>query len=357
MRKESLTFLENLINTPSPSGFEAKGQKVWLDYVKPYADETFTDDYGNAYAVLNPAGKPKIMIAGHADEIGYMVHYINDAGFIYIVPIGGPDVALARGQRVHIHTRKGAVTGVTGSLAVHMQDRSESPKVPQIHDIFIDIGVKSKKEAEALVSIGDPITYVDRFEILRGDIAVARGCDNRIGTFAAADTLRVLSAKRKTLKACVVAVSHIQEENGLYGAHMSAYRIKPDAALVVDVGQATDIPLCSKVKHGDQCLGKGPILSVGSVNHPVVLAKLREVAAKRKIPYQLGVDSRYSGTDADAIFTSVGGIPSVSVGLPNRYMHTPVEMIHLGDLENIVSLMSEFALSLTEKTSFKTVIG
>jgi len=355
VNKTSLQFLEKLINTPSPSGFEAKGQRVWLDYVAQFADETSTDAYGNAIAVLNPKGKTKIMVAGHADEIGFMINYINDEGFIYVQAIGGIDVSLARGQRVFIHGAKGAVTGVTGALAIHLQDKSADAKAPKIEEIFIDIGVRDRKEAEKLVSVGDPVTYVDAFEVLRGNTVVARACDNRIGTFAAAETLRLLKESKKC-DVCVVAVSTVQEENGLYGAQMVGYSIKPDAALVIDVGHATDIPPCTKTKHGDVRLGKGPILSVGSANHPVVVERLKISAAKAKIDYQKGIDPRWSGTDADGIFLSRGGVPTACIGLPNRYMHTPVEMIDLGDLEAISVLCAEFCRSVKSGETFKVKI-
>ena len=355
MRKESLQFLEDLLNTPSPSGFEARGQKLWLRYVAAFAQKTGSDAYGNAFAVLNEGGSPKVMIAGHADEIGFMVHFINEEGFLYGAAIGGPDVALARGQRVVVHTRQGPVPGVTGSLAIHMQDRQADGKPPRIHDIFIDIGAKDGKEARRLVSVGDPVTYADQFQLLRGGRAVARGCDNRIGTFAAAEVIRVLQGSRK-LKACVLAVSNVQEENGLYGAHMTSYSLRPDLALIVDVGQATDIPVCSKPKHGDQRLGKGPILGIGSSNHPVIVDRLRQVARKKGVPVQMSVDPSRTGTDADAVFLSRGGIPTATVCLPNRYMHTPVEMIHLDDLENIVTLVAEFCESLQPGETFKVEI-
>ncbi|MDK3158033.1 M42 family metallopeptidase [Kamptonema cortianum] len=355
MNQTSLQFLEKLINTPSPSGFETRGQRVWLDYVAQFADETSTDAYGNAIAVLNPQGRTKIMVTGHADEIGFMVHYITDEGFLYVQAIGGVDVSLARGQRVHVHGAKGPVTGVTGALAIHLQDRSGEQKAPKIEEIFIDIGVKNRKEAEKLVSIGDPVTYVDAFEILRGNIAVARACDNRIGTFAAAETLRLLATGKKT-DVCVVAVSTVQEENGLYGAKMVGYSVSPDAALVIDVGHATDIPPCTKTKHGDIRLGQGPILSVGSANHPVLVERLKACAAKAKIPFQKSIDPRWSGTDADGIFLSRGGTPTACIGLPNRYMHTPVEMIDLGDLENVARLCAEFCRGVRPGEKFKVKI-
>lgn len=355
MRPASLEFLQELLDTPSPSSAEAAGQRVWLDYVKKFADRVETDSYGNALAFINPNGSPRIMVCGHADEIAFQVQYIDSDGFIYFAPVGGPDPALARGQRVHIHTAKGKVLGVIGSLAIHMQDRGKKAEVPEWHDMFIDIGAANKKEAEQRVSVGDLITYTVSCQQLNGDIWIARACDNRIGTFVAAETLR-LCAEAKKLNACVIAASTIQEENGLYGAAMVGYSMKPDVALVVDVGQATDIPITNKKRFGDAALGKGPLLSRGSINHPAVVNRLVDVAKRKKITYQPAIDPRASGTDADSIFLQRGGIPTVSIGVPNRYMHTPVEAIHLGDLESLAKWLSAFAIDLQSGEKFKVKI-
>src|SRR5271155_1524711 len=297
MRPESLEFLSRLLNTASPSSEEARGQRVWLDYVAPFADKVETDTYGNALAVLNPEGSPKIMVEGHADEIAFQIQYIDDDGFIYFSGVGGHDPGLARGQRVHIHGRNGEVLGVIGALAVHMQDRGKKQEVPELHELFIDIGATSRKKAEKRVAVGDLITYIVGWQQLNGDIYIARACDNRIGTFVAAETLRLCAKAGKKLKASVVAASAVGEENGLYGAEMIGYSVQPDAALVIDVAQATDLPITSKKKFGDARLGKGPILSRGSVNHPVLVKRLEDVAKKRKLPFQRGIDPRRSGTD------------------------------------------------------------
>src|SRR5450631_1635990 len=317
MRSESLQFLTTLLNTPTPSSDEARGQSVWLDYVAPYADKVETDTYGNAMATLNPKGSPKIMVEGHADEIAFQIAYIDDDGFIYFSGVGGHDTALARGQRVHIHGRKGEVLGVIGALAIHMQG-GKKQEVPELHELFIDIGAANRKEAEKRVAVGDLITYIVGWQQLHGDIYIARACDNRIGTFVAAEVLRLCAKSSKKLRASVVAASAIGEENGLYGAEMIGYSVKPDAALVVDVGQATDIPVTNKKRFGDVRLGKGPILSRGSVNHPVLVKRLEAVADKHDIAFQRGIDPRRSGTDADAIFLQRGGIATVAIGVPNR---------------------------------------
>ncbi len=351
MQTPSLEFLKSLLNTVSVTSQERTIQRVWLNYVKSFADRVETDAYGNCFAWLNEKGSPRIMVTGHSDEIGFMAQYISDEGFIYFSGVGGVDPALVRGQRMSVQTRNGSVLGVTGTLAPHMQDRGKDPEVPKLHECFLDIGAKNRKAAQKLVRVGDVITFTDGFEILRDDIAVARGCDNRIGIFAAAETLRLLKNEKK-LSPCMVAVSTVQEEIGLHGASMVGYSVHPDVALVVDVGQATDIPVVNKNRFGDVKLGKGPILGRGSANHPVVVDRLEGVAQKRKIPIQFSTDPRGTGTDADAIFLQRGGIPSASIGLPNRYMHSPVEVIHLGDLEKLAMLMAAFCVDVKRGEKF-----
>jgi len=348
-------FLKTLLNTPSPSGFETRGQKVWVEYVRQFADSVEIDAYGNAFATLNPKkgkGDPTILMSGHVDELGLMISHISDEGFLYFKGIGGVDKALIRGQRITVHGAQGPVPGVTGLLAIHMQEPDDRNKVPEIHAMHIDIGVSSRKEAEKLVQIGDPVTYAAEFQELAGGRFAARGCDNRIGAWAAAEGLRLAFLKKEQLKARVVAVSTIQEENGLYGASMVGYSVHPDVALVVDVTHATDIPNCSKSKHGEVFMGKGPVLSLGSVNHPVVNERLRAVAKKADLPIQVEANPRWSGTDADAIFKQKGGIPTVSIGVPNRYMHSPVEMIQFSDLEQTAELLAAFALNAKEGERF-----
>jgi endoglucanase len=337
-------FLQTLLNTPSPSGFETRGQKVWVDYVSKFADTVETDSYGNAYATLNPKGDPTVFMSGHVDELGFMISHISDEGYLSIKGIGGIDNTLVRGQRVTVHGAKGPVPGVTGLLAIHMQEPEDRKKVPDLHTMHVDIGVSSRKEAEKLVSVGDAVTYSAEFQELQGGRFAARGCDNRIGAWTAAEGLRIASLKKGKLKAKIVAVSTIQEENGLYGASMAGYNVHPDVALVVDVTHATDIPNCTKSKHGDVRMGNGPVISIGSANHPVVNARLREVGKKAGIPLQVEVNPIRTGTDADAIFKTKGGIPTTSIGVPNRYMHSPVEMIQFSDLEQTAELLAAFAL-------------
>src|SRR5690348_8862607 len=357
MRESSLNFLRTLVNTPSPTGHEVRGQRVWLDYVKPLAEETFSDAYGNCVAILNKGGSPRVMLAAHADEIALSVNYINDQGFIYVKKMGGVSPMITKAQRVTIHTRQGPVKGVVGNVAPHLSRNDDNKeKIPKISDLFIDIGVHTRAAAEKLVRIGDPMTLVDEFDILRGDLAVARAFDNRIGTFAVAEALRLLKESKGKLAPEICAVSNVQEEVGLLGARQIAYSLKPDIALVVDVTHATDYPTVNKAQHGDIKVGRGPALTHGGCNHPEVVARLEEVAKAKKISLQHEAMSATSGTDTDVIFWTRGGIASALVSLPNRYMHSPVELVSLKDLEQIPQLLAAFAQSVKPGEQFKVKI-
>ena len=356
MRDSSLNFLRKLVNTPSPVGHETRGQRVWLDYAKQFTDETFSDAYGNCVAVLNKGGSPRIMLAAHADEIAMSVNYIDDNGYLYVRKMGGVDAAITKAQRVIIHTKNGPVKGVVGNVAPHLTSHDGDSKRPKIHDIFIDIGVSTRAAVEKLLRIGDPITLADEFDILRGDLAVARAFDNRIGTFAVAEALRLLSDSKGKLKAEVCAVSNVQEEVGLLGARQIAYSLKPDIALVVDVTHATDYPTVSKTQHGDIKVGSGPTVTHGGCNHPDVVARVEAVAKAKKISLQHEAMSSTSGTDTDVIFWTRGGIASALISLPNRYMHSPVEVVSLKDLEQIPQLLAAFALSVKKGEKFKVTI-
>ncbi|HEV2318242.1 MAG TPA: M42 family metallopeptidase [Verrucomicrobiae bacterium] len=356
MRDESLNFLKTLVNTPSPVGYEARGQRVWMDYAVQFADKTYSDSYGNCVAILNEGGSPRLMLAAHADEIAMAVNYIDPEGYIYVRKMGGVDAAITKAQRIVIHTRNGPVKGVVGNVAPHLMKGEETPKPPKIHEIFIDIGTASAKETAQLVQIGDPITLSDEFELLRGGLAVARAFDNRIGTFAVAEALRLLGDSKAKLKAEVCAVSNIQEEVGLLGARQIAYSLKPDVALVVDVTHATDYPTINKTQHGNVKIGAGPAITHGGSNHPEVVLRIEQVAKAKKVPLQHEAASSNTGTDTDAIFWTRGGIPSGLISLPNRYMHSPVEVVSLKDLEMIPQLLAAFALSLKSGETFKVKI-
>ncbi|HEY1661588.1 MAG TPA: M42 family metallopeptidase [Verrucomicrobiae bacterium] len=356
MREQSLDFLRTLVNTPSPTGHEVRGQRVWLDYAGQFADETFSDAYGNCVAVLNKGGSPRLMLAAHADEIAMVVSYINEDGFIYVRKMGGIDAAITKAQRIVIHSRHGSVKGVVGNVAPHLMRDEKDPRPPKIHDLFIDIGARNRRDAEKLVQIGDPITLADEFDLLRNDLAVARAFDNRVGTFAVAEALRLLKESKTKLHAEVCAVSNVQEEVGLLGARQIAYSLNPAVALVVDVTHATDYPTVSKTQHGDVTIGGGPAITHGGPNHPDVVARIETVAKTKKIPLQRQAMSSNSGTDTDVIFWTRGGIASALISLPNRYMHSPVEVVSLKDLEKIPELLAAFAQSLKTGEQFKVKI-
>ncbi len=357
MRKESLEFLRELLTTPSPSGYESRGQRIWCEYACKFADEVHTDAYGNAVAVLNPQGNPKIMLDGHADEIGLMVKHIDDNGFVFFQRVGGVDPALVRGKRVNIHTAKGVVRGATGTPSPNLRQRDDKdPKVPKMHEIFIDIGAKDRKDAEKRVAVGDPITFADDFEIIIGNVAVARGFDDRVGTWAVIEALRLAAAGKKELKCAIYACSSIQEEVGAVGAAMNVANVRPNAAVAVDVTHATDTPGIDVKQHGEVKLGKGPTISLGRENHPTLAWRLRKVAKARKIPIQIEAFKPTGGTDALPIYSKEGGIPSVVLGVPNRYMHTTVEIIDLKDLQRTAELLAAFCTDVKKGERFKVKV-
>ena len=350
MRKESLEFLKQLMTTPSPSGYESKTQKIWCKYVGQYADEVRTDAYGNAVAVLNPKGDPKIMLDGHVDEIGLMIKHIDEKGFLYFQRIGGVDPALVRSKRVNIHTENGVVRGVVGATAIHLSERDKDPKVPKMHELFIDIGAADGKEAAKRVAVGDPVTFVDDFEMLDGNIAVGRAFDNKAGIWIVAEALRL--AKAAHPKAAIYACSSIQEETGLNGAKMQVMALKPDVGIAVDVTHGTDTPGIDVKQHGEIKLGKGPAISLGRENHPVLTDRLRKVAKTRKIDVQIETFSTTGGTDAYVMWTANGGIPSAILSVPDRYMHSTVEMMDLRDLQATADLLAAFCTDVKKGERF-----
>ncbi len=352
LRDDSIEFLRSLVDTPSPSGFEHPAQQVWRRYVGQFVDKVEYDVQGNSIGILNETGKPRVMLIGHCDEVGFMVRYVNDQGFIFFSAIGGIDPNIVPAKRVLIQTKKGPVKGVVGRVAIHMQDKDEGKKPPKIHELWIDIGARNKKEALRRVAIGDPIVFDSGFEMLSGRLAVARGFDDKMGAFAVAEALRILS-RRKRLKAAVYGVASVQEEISFAGATTSAFAIKPDVAIAVDVTNATDTPGVSKERYGEIKLGKGPVIDRGSSVSPAVDEMLRKTAEKHRIPYQTSASPARTGTDADAVFVSRRGVACGLVSVPNRYMHTPIEVIHLDDLEQCARLMAAFVAGLDPKVDFR----
>jgi len=356
MRKESLEFLRQLLTTPSPSGFESPGQKVWADYARQYADEVHTDSYGNAIAVLNPEGSPRIMLDGHADELGLMVKHIDDKGFVYFQRIGGVDPAVVRTKRVDIYGAKGVVRGVIGATAIHLQERGKEAKAPKMHECFIDIGAKDGKAAQKRVAVGDPITFVDSFEMLDKNVGIARAFDNRVGTWSTIEALRIAGAAKKKLNCCIIACSSVQEEVGGAGAQMNVVNLTPDAAIAIDVTHATDTPGIDAKQHGEVKMGAGPSITIGREHHPVLVKRIRKIAERKKINLQIEAFSLTGGTDAMAIHNKIGGVPSSVIGIPNRYMHTTVEMLDLRDLQKTADLLAAFCLDLKKGEMFKVEV-
>ncbi|MDZ7660614.1 M42 family metallopeptidase [Fodinibius sp.] len=350
-------FLEELLITPSPTGFESAGQQVWTEYVDNFADSVEADAYGSAYAKLNTSyDVATIMLEAHCDEIGMIVQHITDDGYIYINKLGGSDSTIAKAKRVNIHARNGIVSGVTGNTAIHLQDKKNGGgEQPKWKDIYVDIGVSSREEALKLVQVGDPITYADEYDYLSDEIISGRGLDNRIGGFMIAQVLKRLNERRSDLKVNVVALNSVQEEVGGYGARMMSYRIDPDAALVTDVTHATDTPGIDHKEHGLVKLGKGPSVQHGGANHPKIVEFVEDVAGKNKIELQHEATSVRTGTDTDSIFYQKTGIPSALISLPLRYMHSPVETASFQDIESLIELMTETVVALEPDQTFNVL--
>ncbi|MFB6104371.1 MAG: M20/M25/M40 family metallo-hydrolase [Halobacteriaceae archaeon] len=338
MEPDRRTFLDDLLETPSPSGFETRGQRVWVDYVSRFADDVTVDEYGNAVAVYE-GGDTDLLVSGHADEIGFIVSKITDDGYVKLGRIGGSDRTVTRGQHVEIHTAEGPVNGVIGQTAIHLRDRDDDG-YDDIRDQHVDIGAANGDEAADLVEIGDPVTFATAVRDLQGTRIAGRGIDNRIGTWIAAETLR--RAAEREAETTVYAASTVQEEVGIKGAQMVGYDVDPDVAVAVDVTHAVDDP-GSPNNRGDVDLGAGPVVGRGSANHPVVVEAVRAAAQDAGIEVQLQASGSRTGTDADAFYTQRSGIPSLNVGIPNRYMHTPVEVVDLKDLDAAADLLAAFA--------------
>ena len=350
--KKAITFLENYLNNAAPTGYESGGQKIWMEYLKPYVDEFITDIYGTAVGVINPKAKYKVVIEGHSDEISWYVNYISDNGLIYVIRNGGSDHQIAPSKWVNIHTKKGIVKGVFGWPAIHTRKAGkENP--PQLDNIFIDIGAKDKKEVEKLgVHVGCVITYPDEFNVLNKDKFVCRAIDNRAGGFMIAQVARLLSENKVTLPFGLYITNSVQEEVGLRGAEMITQTIKPDVALVTDVCHDTTTPMINKKTEGHTEIGKGPVISYAPAVQNNLRERIIETAEKKKIPFQRLASSRFTGTDTDAFAYSNGGVASALISLPLRYMHTTVETVHRKDVENVIQLMYETLLTIKDGESF-----
>lgn len=339
-------FLAALLEARSPSGTEHEAQAAFDAHVRDAADRYENDALGNRIATLNTEGDPVLLLAGHIDELGLQISYVNKDGYLYFNTIGGHDRVMIPGRRVIIATRQGPVLGVTGKRAIHLMEDADRKKVPEIHEMWIDIGAKSKKEALARVRIGDVATYQPGFELLHGSIGVARAFDDKVGAYVVGEVLRRLAPKKKKLAARLVAVATAQEEIGTRGATTAAYSVNPHLAVAVDVGHATDHPDCDPRKHGETTLGGGPIICRGPNINPFIYDRLVACAEKLGIPHQFEADPRPTGTDARAIQMGRGGVATGLISIPLRYMHTPSELVDLADVERTVQLLVAFTLSL-----------
>lgn len=352
MRSESLEFFKAIVNVPSPSGYEERAAEIYRNYTGTFADAVKTDVHGNVAAILNPDAEMKIMLAGHMDEIGFIVHYIDESGMLYFSPIGGHDSGIPLGQRVWVHGRE-RVAGIIGRKAIHLLEEDERKRKVEIKDMWIDIGASSRAEAEALIELGDVVTYQVEFQHLLGDRATARGFDNKMGSFIVAEALRLLKEEGGLHpNVGVYAVATVQEEIGLRGARTSSYWIGAQSGLAVDVNHAVDYPGVSKTRYGALDVGKGPSVMRGANANPIVFRMVREAGDADEIPYQVDVAAGGTGTDGNAMQLNQGGMAVGILGVALRYMHTPCELLSLTDVENCARLMAAYCRRVRPDTDF-----
>jgi endoglucanase len=352
MRTESLEFLKSLVEAPSPSGFEHPVARLYRDHAGRLADKVTTDVHGNVTAILNPDAPMRIMLAGHMDEIGFVIHHISEEGLLHFSTIGGHDSVIPVGQMVWVHGRQ-RVPGAIGRKAIHLFSSEEGKKKPAIKDLWIDIGAGSRAEAEEVVGIGDVATFQFGFQQLLGDRAVGRGFDNRAGLFIVAETLRLLKEEGGLSPGVgVYALGTVQEEIGSRGARTAAFGIDAQTGLAVDMEHAIDYPGVSKTEHGQLDLGKGPSVSRGANTNPVLFELVCRAAREEGIPYQVQVTPGSTPTDANAMQLNRAGMATGLLGVPLRYMHTPCEVLSLKDVENCARLMAAFCRRVTPEADF-----
>ena len=353
LNSNSTNFLYQYLNNPSPTGFESSGQKIWLNYIKPYVDSHFVDTYGTVVGVINPSAPYKVVIEAHADEISWFVNYISKDGFIYLKRNGGSDHQIAPSMRVNIHTDKGIVKGVFGWPAIHVREPGKE-ETPSVKNIFLDLGCKSDKEVSELgVHVGCVVTYQDELMELNDRYYVGRALDNRIGGFMIAEVARLLKEKKDKLPFGLYIVNAVQEEVGLNGATMIARKIKPNVAIVTDVCHDTQTPMMSKITSGDIHCGKGPVLSYAPAVQNNLLKLIIDTAKKNKIDFQRQAASRATGTDTDAFAYATDGIASALISLPLRYMHTTVESVNKKDVEEVIKLIYHSLKTIKNNQDFR----
>ena len=352
LNKKSISFLEKYLNNAAPTGYEREGQKIWMDYLKPYVDTFITDTYGTAVGVIDPDAKFKVVIEGHSDEISWYVNYITDKGLIYVIRNGGSDHQIAPSKWVNIHTKKGIVKGVFGWPAIHTR-KAAKEETPKIDNIFIDVGAESKEEVEKMdVHVGCVITYPDTFQVINENKFVCRAIDNRAGGFMIAEAARLLHENNIKLPFGLYITNSVQEEVGLRGAEMITNTIKPDVAIVTDVCHDTTTPMINQKEQGFIQMGKGPVVSYAPAVQNKLREKILDTAIAKEIPFQRLASSRYTGTDTDAFAYSNGGVASALISLPLRYMHTTVEMVHKDDVESVIRMIYETLLVIKPEESF-----
>lgn len=352
--QQSEEFLFKYLNNPSPTGFEVAGQKLWLDYLRPYVDDWGIDNYGTAYGVINPGKDFRVVIEGHADEISWFVNYIGDDGFIQVIRNGGSDHLIAPSKRLNIHTKKGIVKGIFGWPAIHTRQGDDANLTPKVDNLFIDVGAKNKEEVlEMGINVGCVITYEDELFVLNNRYYVGRALDNRMGGFCIAEVARLLREQKIELPYSLYIVNAVQEEIGLRGAEMIAQTIRPHVAIVTDVTHDTNTPLLNKRKLGDVKCGGGPSVTIAPAVHNKLLELILDTAEAKEIPVQREAASRRTGTDTDAFAYSNGGIPSALISLPLRYMHTTVEMADKEDVEGVIRLIFESLQNISYGHNFK----
>ena len=353
--KKSTDFLHAYLNNAAPTGYEAPGQKIWMNYIKPYVDKLETDNYGSAFAVINPTAKYKVVIEAHADEISWFVNYISEEGMIYVIRNGGSDHSIAPSKRIDIHTDKGFVKGVFGWPAIHTRKGKKASLAPTLESIFIDVGANSKEAVQKLgVQVGDVITYEDEL-IKMNEYFVGRALDNKMGGFCIAQVARMIHANKKKLPFGLYIVNSVQEEIGLRGAQMIANTIQPNVAIVTDVTHDTSTPHIDAKIHGDTRCGNGPAVTFAPSVHNKLLDLIIKTAKTKKINLQREVASRSTGTDTDAFAYTGKGIPSALISLPLRYMHTTVEMAHEQDITDVVKLIYETIIRIKSGQSFNSI--
>lgn len=350
MDDRAFDFLNDLLTSPSPSGYEQPVQTVIRNYVGRFAEEVRTDWHGNVIASVNPGGSPRIMLAGHCDQIGLMVKHIDDRGYVWVDSIGGWDIQMLIGQHMVVWSKNGAIPGVIARKPIHLLSQEERKKVPELKDLWIDIGAKNREEAKQVVAVGDPVTFELGLRKLRNNLAAAPGMDNKVGAWVVMSALQQVAERAP--QAAVFAVSTVQEEIGLRGAQTSAFTIEPTLGIAVDVTHATDCPTVDAKQYGDISLGDGPVLYRGPNVNPAVHARLVQLAGAGDIPFQIGGLSRAASNDANVMQITRGGLATGIVAIPNRYMHSPVEVVSLADLENSAKLIAEFCVAVNPDSDF-----